>query len=268
MQRFLAMLYVPTPESSPAPLSSPSRITSSPTPSTEPSPDTQHTSSASLEPQPTNSSPIAEHHVPTPHDSPLHTVHSHGSAEGSVKLNELTDLLILRVKKFETRVKIGKARRRVRIVFSEEEDVLDDSFKQGRKILDIDEDPHIYLALDDGVEWIQEENAEEKEVSTAELPVSTAGVSDSTASVIPTVSTASTIHRETRGTAGRVVYNRRVNKKKDKGKAIITEPERVKKSKKLLEQERLGYEAAVRLQEQENAEKRAQEARDEEIAKQ
>ncbi|GKG53140.1 hypothetical protein Tco_0552408, partial [Tanacetum coccineum] len=35
----------------------------------------------------------AEHPVPTPHDSPLHAVHSHGSDGGSLKLNELMNLV-------------------------------------------------------------------------------------------------------------------------------------------------------------------------------
>ncbi|GKG09956.1 hypothetical protein Tco_0338702, partial [Tanacetum coccineum] len=63
-----------TPESSPTP----SRITSSPT--TEPT----------IEPQPL---PAAEYHVPTPNESPLHVVYSHGSVEGSLQLNELTNLV-------------------------------------------------------------------------------------------------------------------------------------------------------------------------------
>ncbi|GKB53337.1 hypothetical protein Tco_0904090 [Tanacetum coccineum] len=45
-------------------------------------------------------------------------------------------------------------------------------------------------------------------------------------------------------------------------------PEPEKKSKKLLEQERLGLEEAIRLQEQVDEEERAQRARDEEIARQ
>ncbi|GJT67045.1 hypothetical protein Tco_1018525 [Tanacetum coccineum] len=36
---------------------------------------------------------ISKHHLPTPHDSPLHAVHSYGSDEGSLKLNELIDLV-------------------------------------------------------------------------------------------------------------------------------------------------------------------------------
>ncbi|GJX01179.1 putative ribonuclease H-like domain-containing protein [Tanacetum coccineum] len=91
---------------------------------------------------PLTTSPItlaSEYHPPTPHDSPLHAVHSHGSDEGSLKLQELMNLinilsdrvgvleadltktkqtyssayikLILRVKKLEAQIKVGKARR-------------------------------------------------------------------------------------------------------------------------------------------------------------
>ncbi|GJS69019.1 hypothetical protein Tco_0701860 [Tanacetum coccineum] len=35
----------------------------------------------------------AEQHIPTPNESPLHVGHSHGSVEGSLKLNELTSLV-------------------------------------------------------------------------------------------------------------------------------------------------------------------------------
>ncbi|GKG13087.1 hypothetical protein Tco_0350047, partial [Tanacetum coccineum] len=142
---------------SPSPDTSPSH---SPEPSTQHSPD--NTTAAASQPSPTQPSlthlsPGAEHHVPTPHDSPLHAVHSHGSDEGSLKLNELTDLvtklsdrigaleddlkktkniycsaytkLILRVKKLEARVKTGKARRQARIILLDDEDLEDDSSK-------------------------------------------------------------------------------------------------------------------------------------------
>ncbi|GJS13153.1 ribonuclease H-like domain-containing protein [Tanacetum coccineum] len=92
---------------------------------------------------------------------------------------------------------------------------------------------------------------------------STAGITVSTAPI--NISTA----RETHSTAGRVVYGRRSKEaRKDKGKAIMTEPEPEKKSKKLLEQERLGLEEAIRLQKQVDEEEKAQIARDEEIARQ
>ncbi|GJW43158.1 hypothetical protein Tco_0071957 [Tanacetum coccineum] len=131
------------------------RITSSPSLSSEPS------TEPTFEPQP---SPDAEYHVPSPNESPLHAVHSHRSDEGSLNLIELMNLvtklserirvleddlkrtkqtfsaaftkLILRIKKLESKVKTGKARKRARVVLSEDEE--DDSSKQGR----IDEDPN------------------------------------------------------------------------------------------------------------------------------
>ncbi|GJZ71976.1 hypothetical protein Tco_0635827 [Tanacetum coccineum] len=150
----------PTMLAVPAPSTSPSRITSSPspTPSQSPEPTLAHTPSPTqpsptqpsptqpspTQPSPTQPSPTQpgpEHQVPTPHDSPLHAVHSHGSDEGSLKLQELMNLvttlsdrigvleadlmktkktyssaytkLILRVKKLESQIKIGKVRTRV-----------------------------------------------------------------------------------------------------------------------------------------------------------
>ncbi|GKG33151.1 hypothetical protein Tco_0430661, partial [Tanacetum coccineum] len=83
------------------PSTSPSRITSLPSHSPEPSPSPEpsfvyspeNTTAAVSQPSPTQPSPGAEHHFPTPHDSPLHAVHSYGSDEGSLKLNELTNLV-------------------------------------------------------------------------------------------------------------------------------------------------------------------------------
>ncbi|GKB68188.1 hypothetical protein Tco_0929600, partial [Tanacetum coccineum] len=163
---FPTMLIVPEPSISP------SRITSSPShspeplPSPEPSfePSPKHTIAAPTQPSPTQPSTRAEHHLPTPHDSPLHVVHSHRSDEGSLKLNELMNLvttlsdrigvleddlkktkktyssaytkLILRVKKLESQIKTEKARRKARVVLSDDEVIEDDSSKQGRKLSD------------------------------------------------------------------------------------------------------------------------------------
>ncbi|GJX43389.1 hypothetical protein Tco_0260065 [Tanacetum coccineum] len=74
----------PTMLTSPTPSSSPSRITSSPSLSSEPSIE------PTFEPQPSTD---AEYHVPSPNESPLHDVHSHGSDEGCLKLIELMNLV-------------------------------------------------------------------------------------------------------------------------------------------------------------------------------
>ncbi|GKC60275.1 putative ribonuclease H-like domain-containing protein [Tanacetum coccineum] len=66
-----------------------------------------------------------------PHDSPLPRVYTLGSDEG--------------MKKLEKKVKINKARRKARIVISDEEEDVEDPSKQGRMIKDIDEDTYITL---------------------------------------------------------------------------------------------------------------------------
>ncbi|GJZ08290.1 hypothetical protein Tco_0542573 [Tanacetum coccineum] len=91
------------------PSTSPSRITSSPSHSHEPSPSPEpliehtpaplfdyspnHTTATPTRPSPTQPSTRAEHHFSTPCELPLQVIHSHGSDEGSLKLNELTNLV-------------------------------------------------------------------------------------------------------------------------------------------------------------------------------
>ncbi|GJZ34650.1 putative ribonuclease H-like domain-containing protein [Tanacetum coccineum] len=202
------------------------------------------------------------HKTPTrPHDSPLPRVHTLRSDEGSLQQNELMDLvtkltdrvevlendtqqtkkvysspltkLILRVKKLEKKVKTNKARRRARIVISKDEDAKEDSSKQGRKIFEIDKDPTISLVQP------KQDMEYDFDVSTAE-GFTTASVPVTTASATIEVSTA----------AANLVYIRR------------------KEDKKQLEQERLGHEEAIRLQEQTNEEENQRIAKDAEIAKQ
>ncbi|GKB74269.1 hypothetical protein Tco_0935681 [Tanacetum coccineum] len=243
--------------------------------------------------------PGTEYHLPTPHDSPLHAVHSHGSDEGSLKLQELMNLvttlsdrigvleadllktkktyssaytkLILRVKKLESQIKIGKARKQTRVVISDDEAFEDDSSKQGRKLFDEEvqekasTDTELFIQEVTPTEVIQDQEGSGK----ASDEVSTAGLKKGTASEeVPIVSTAE-VNLSTAG--GTVTYSRRSAEKrsrKDKGKAILIEEEPKKKSKKDLEQEKLSYAEAIRLEEQMNEEQRAQIARDEKIARQ
>ncbi|GKB34398.1 hypothetical protein Tco_0879340 [Tanacetum coccineum] len=264
------------------PSTSPSRIISSPSHSPSPSPSPTHsptpdntstapTQSSPTQPSPTQPSPIqpsprAEHHLPTPNESPIHVVHSHGSDEGRLKLNELTDLvtklfdrirvleddlkttnqtyssaftkLILRVKKLEAQIKIRKVRRRARIVHSDDEDIEDDSSKQGRILSDgeaqekasNETEPVIQDVTP--IEVIQDQESNEK----GSVEVSTTGSKKCTASEeVPIVSTAE-VNLSTAG--GTVTYTRRSEeqrKRKDKGKAIMIESESKKKSKKEIE---------------------------------
>ncbi|GJV40196.1 putative ribonuclease H-like domain-containing protein [Tanacetum coccineum] len=171
---FASMLNAP----STSPFIIPSTHEPSPPP-TSPSPP-----STSI-PQQTEPSPAEKEHVLTPRDSPLHVVHLHRSDEGRLQQTEVTNLvtklfdrigslendllqtkkiysttftkLIFRVKKLEKQVKTSKARRKAKIVLSEEEDATKDCSKQGRKISDIDQDPNIYLAQDDETHWFQDD---------------------------------------------------------------------------------------------------------------
>ncbi|GJZ65941.1 hypothetical protein Tco_0622637 [Tanacetum coccineum] len=282
------------------PSPSPSRITSSPSPTPTPSPSPQPspTQPSPTQPSPTQPSPTqpgSANQPPTPHDSPLHAVHSHGSEEGSLKLQELMNLintlsdrigvleadltktkktyssaytkLILRVKKLETQLKVGKARRHSRFVLSDTEVGEDDSSKQGRKFSTegVQDDEGVHEKASNDTElFVQEvtptELIQDQEASgKASDEVSTAGKKKGPVSEeVPTVSTA----EATLSTAGgTVTYSRRSTEKrsrKDKGKAILIEEEPKKKSKKDIEQEQLSYAEAIRLEEQMHEEQRAQ----------
>ncbi|GJV32829.1 hypothetical protein Tco_1393229 [Tanacetum coccineum] len=213
----------------------------------------------------------------------MHNVHSHGSAEGSVqqhdlmvlvtKLNDRIDglekdllqikktystaltKLVLRVKKLESKLKSGKARRKAKIVLSDDEEIAKDSSKQGRKISQIDEDPTVSLVQDEEetpTEIIEEHGSGEK----GEMEISTANIQVSTASP-PKVSTV-VPH----------VYTRR--SAKDKGKAIMEEPATPKKVKKRTQvQLSMDEELARKLEEEEerirfNAEQEARALQEEE----
>ncbi|GJS48616.1 hypothetical protein Tco_0598737, partial [Tanacetum coccineum] len=137
--------------------------------------------------------------------------------------------LIKKVKKLEKIVKSSQAKRRARIVVSDDEDDLEDPSKQGRKIAKTFQDPRISLVQHDAkIQGRYEHNMEfdfdfdaAKEFSTAGAAVPTS-VAVSTAS--PTrdtrVSTADDITM-----AETLVYIRR-SAAKDKGKGKIDESEK------------------------------------------
>ncbi|GJU53159.1 hypothetical protein Tco_1226873 [Tanacetum coccineum] len=160
------------------------------------------------------------------------TVTSLEAGQGSVESLE-TDLkqtkqiygsayttLIKKVKKLEKIAKSSQARRRAKIVVTDDEDDLEDPSKQGRKIAAIVQDPVSTV---------------EKDVSTAE-PFSTAGAAVTTASVAvsivsPTrntgVSTANDI------TMAEIMVYIRKSVVKDKGKGKMVESETVQTKTKL-----------------------------------
>ncbi|GJZ23952.1 ribonuclease H-like domain-containing protein [Tanacetum coccineum] len=166
--------------------------------------------------------------------------------------------------------KSSQDRRRARIVVSDDEEDLEDASKQGRKITQIDEDEGITLVqMGAQTQGRHGQDMEfETEVYTAE-DISTAGAAVTTASV--TISTASpprvSIVDDIISTAETLVYIRR-SASKDKGKGIMIEfkPEQTK-TKLQQKQERLGYEATMRLQEQLDEEERQRIARVHEAAR-
>nr|GFB34832.1 hypothetical protein [Tanacetum cinerariifolium] len=161
-------------------------------------------------------------------------------------------------------------------IFYDEED-LEDPSKLGRKIEEIDLDPNISLIQNDAeiqerydqdmefnldFDAAEEVSTAEKEVSTAE-PVFTVGAAVTTASV--DVSPASSTRRVSTADditmAETLLYIRR-SAAKDNSKIIMTKSEPVQTKTKLQqEQERLDYEAAVRLQEELDKEERQRMAR-------
>ncbi|GJZ45319.1 putative ribonuclease H-like domain-containing protein [Tanacetum coccineum] len=180
-----------------SPESSPFRITSSPSLSPQ-----THSSTSQQPPTPPFMQTIhdAEEPATMPHDSFQPRVQSLGSDEG----NEGTSW------------------------------IQEDAKTQGRT----NADTKILLDQEEPTKLVEDLGSGEKgekEISTAEVPISTA-------SEIPVVSTA---------IPKRQVYIRRgAEKRKDKGKAIMEDDESPqKKTKKQLEQERLGHEEAIRLQE-------------------
>ncbi|GKC54586.1 hypothetical protein Tco_1077331 [Tanacetum coccineum] len=156
--------------------------------------------------------------------------------------------LIKKVKKLEKTVKSNQAKRRAKIVFSDDEDDLEDSSKQGRMIEEIDQDAGITLVTPTHNTTKKNVNTYTRRrraistgsggVSTASRLFSTIEESVSTAGASMPVSTASMVQEVNISIPSPVVV-------KDKGKGIMTESkdEQTKRTKIQLEQERLGHEA-------------------------
>ncbi|GJU37061.1 hypothetical protein Tco_1185415 [Tanacetum coccineum] len=236
------------------------------------------TSSLSLSLQPTQSFPSPELIQPThkaeettsmPHDSPLHDVHSHGSAEGSVQQHDLTVLvtklndridglekdlqqtkkiystaltkLVLRVKKLEYKLKSGTTRRKTKIAEDVHEKPSDET--------------EVLVQKETPTKIIEEYGSGEK----GEMEISTANIQVSTASP-PKVSTAIPY-----------VYTRR--SANDKGKVIMEEPATLNKVKKRTQVQLSMDEVLARKMEKEerirfNAEQEARALQEEEEERQ
>ncbi|GKD29884.1 hypothetical protein Tco_1240662 [Tanacetum coccineum] len=154
-----------------------------------------------------------EEHATFPNESPLQSVYSLGRDESSVSLNELTDLCTSLSKKVGA---LENELQQTKKTYKDEEDV-EDSSKQDAEIKEKNSaDTEIILEEEQPTELVEDIGSGEKGVSEVSIA------------------------------AENLVYIRRsAEKKKDKGKGIMTEPEPEKKTKKQLEQERLGHEEAI-----------------------
>ncbi|GJS68213.1 hypothetical protein Tco_0682778 [Tanacetum coccineum] len=168
---------------------------------------------------------VAEEDATMPHDSPLSRVHSLGSDEGIMTLNELTVLCTTLSKKVET---LESDSKQTKLTYSAAYTKLIMKVKKLEHKIDEDEGitlvqmsaqtqgRHVHDFEEPDFEFItpEEDYTAEPDISSANVPVSTAGAEVSTAS--PEVKTA----------AESLVYIRRsAAKRKDKGKAIMKEVE-------------------------------------------
>ncbi|GKE25127.1 hypothetical protein Tco_1436639 [Tanacetum coccineum] len=215
------------------------------------------------------------------HDSPFSRGHTLGSDEGRMQQNELMDLviklsnrcealetdlrqtkkvygdaftrLIKKVKKLEKTVKISQARRRSRVVISNNEEELEDHSKQGRSIIEeIDQDAGVTLVTPTHSQEDQPEDqlgvfsatkvlvyaaknvytytrrmavstgsggvsTASRLFSTAKKSVSTAGPSMpvSTASMVQEANTPSSIATKDKGKA--IIYKKSLMQQRDRG---------------------------------------------------
>ncbi|GJW26160.1 hypothetical protein Tco_0039971 [Tanacetum coccineum] len=138
--------------------------------------------------------------------------------------------LVLRVKKLEYKLKQGKARRKAKIVLSNDEEIEEEVHEKPS------DETEVIVQEETPTEIVEDLGSGEK----GEMEISTANIQVSTASP-PKVLKVSI--------AEAYVYTRRsASKAKDKGKAIMEEPEPPKKLKK--KQERMSLKAALELQRQ------------------
>ncbi|GKB80103.1 hypothetical protein Tco_0946998 [Tanacetum coccineum] len=188
--------------------------------------------------------------------------------------------LIIKVKKLENTVKTSHSRRRAKIVVSDDEEALEYSSKQGRMIEEIDQNERVTLVTPTQGEDQPEDQLgvlsaakiladaakinvhtytrRRRAVSTGSGGISTASRLFSTAE--ESVSTAgASMQASTAGIVQEVnisIPSPVVIKDKGKGKMEESKDEQIKRTKLQQEQDRLGHEAAVRLQEELDKEER------------
>ncbi|GJS61542.1 hypothetical protein Tco_0656326 [Tanacetum coccineum] len=242
--------------------------------------------------------------APMPHESPLQSVHSHRCDEGSLSLNELTDLctslskkvasleselkqtkqtynaaltkLINRVKKLEQTIKTSQARRRAKVVISDNEEAEEDPSNQGMSLIEeLDLDAGISLVPPHAVDQGKIDDTQISDQLEEQLCVFSAAIALADAArrrqSVESVQTYTNRRREVSTGSGRVSTSSRLAsttdistaseldstagvKAKDKGKAIIHESEPPNKIKKRVQvQMTVDEELAKKVFEEEQA---------------
>ncbi|GJY08310.1 hypothetical protein Tco_0375364 [Tanacetum coccineum] len=220
------------------PSSSPSRITSSPSLSPQTHPSTLHLPSTPPSNQTTH---ITEEAALIPHESPLQSVYSLGHNEGSLLLNELTDLCTsLSKKKLEHTIKISQARRRAKVVISDVKEDEEDPSKQGRSLIE-------ELDLDAGISLVPSHAADQGRIDDTHIsdkPKEQLGVFSAAIALADAARRRQSVENvQTYTKRSRLISSVDVStaselgstagvKAKDKGKAIMQESEPPKKIKK------------------------------------
>ncbi|GJX13748.1 putative ribonuclease H-like domain-containing protein [Tanacetum coccineum] len=280
---------------------SPSRKTSSPSlsPQTHPS-----TSQSPSTPPSNQTTPVTEEAALMPHESPLQSFHLLGRDKGRLSLNELMDLctslskkvesleselkqtkqtynaaltkLIKRVKKLEQTIKTSQARRRAKVVISNDEEAEEDPSNQGRSLI---EEPD----LDDGISLVYPHAADQGRIDDTQIsdqPEEQLGVFSAATALadaarrrqsVENVQTYTRRRREVSTCSGGVSTTSRLVstadistvseldstagvKEKDKGKSIMHESEPPKKiNKRVQVQMSVDEELAMKVFEEEQA---------------
>ncbi|GJX65762.1 retrovirus-related pol polyprotein from transposon TNT 1-94 [Tanacetum coccineum] len=192
------------------------------------------------------------HKTPTrPHDSPLPRVYTLRSNEGSLQQNELMDLVTKLTDRIEVLENDMQQTKKV-YSFALTKLILrmKKLEKKGRKIFEIDKDPTILFVHPEQDMEYDFDISTAKGFTTASVPITTASASISTVSPLR-VSTAEDIS----GAETLVYIRRSVEKRKDKGKAIMKEDESINEK----ERQRISRDAEIAKQLQEEFDRARQE---------
>nr|GEV57192.1 hypothetical protein [Tanacetum cinerariifolium] len=224
-----------------------------------------------------------------PHDSPLPRVNALRNLKQTKQVcGAAYTKLIMKVKRLKKTVKTRKARSQAKIVVSDDEEEFKDPSKQGRSMIEeINQDAKVTLVTPTQVSTQGEAHSHPEDqlgvLSVAEVLADAAKVHTYTKRrrAVNTgsdeISIASRLLSTTKESGADLLLYRCYccrstgynmdNMIKDKGKGIMNKSEPVQtKTKRQQEQERLGLEAAVRLQEQFDEEERQRIARVHEAA--